>query len=374
MKATTSSTRRARALVAGAACTCVFLVAGCGGLREAPGDTVTSTSPSASASTHAAFALPAPTAPVAAWPGGLTPDVVIDTGSAEPRAIHAVDANTLWAVVGENAVSIDARTGRQLSAFPVEPGSDSITVLDDSVWVKGESSGIVAQYRLPEGTPGARVNASMPSGMVAAHGSVWVSEHREGTVLRIDPTSGSATSITVADAGRSGPQSLVADDRAVYVSVSRTRAVHRIDAKTEVVVRLQGERFACGPMVKVDQVVWGTGCVSGTWVAGFDTSTSGPAGRIDLTDRYAEDMELVGDKLVASTAVSVFTDGVDVLQSPGIAVLDPRSKKLVRTLELTDGGGPSAVAGGRLWVLGLMGGSLLGFDLADLTALVQSRS
>ena len=95
-------------------------------------------------------------------------------------------------------------------------------------------------------------------------------------MLRIDPVTGEDTKIKIVTQGSSGPQSLLADDGGVFVAVSRDKALYRIDAATETVEKLQGEVFACGGMAKVGQIVWGTGCFSGPWVAGFDTQTLQP--------------------------------------------------------------------------------------------------
>lgn len=369
MKHTTGPTRPTRARFAVLTCVCLGLVAGCGGVADGAETPVATHAATAASTMEPTFSLAAPVPAASPWPGGLTPDVVVPLGTVPARAIVAVDDRTLWTIVGEHAVSLDARTGRQLSSFPVEPGSDAITVLGGSVWVKGEASGIVAEYAIADGAPGARLDASMASGLVAAHGSVWIAEHRTGKVLRIDPTTGAASEITVVEPGRSGPQSLLADESGVLVAVSRTRSLYRIDAATEAVTRLAGDRFACGGMARLASVVWGTGCFSGTWVAGFDASTARPAGFIDLAGRYAEDVEVVGDLLVASTARSVFTEGADVIKDPGLAVLDPRTRTALRAVDLVDGGGPSAVGGGRLWVVGVVEGALLGFDLAEIAAL-----
>lgn len=185
-------------------------------------------------------------------------------------------------------------------------------------------------------------------------------------MLRIDPVTGEDTKIKIVTQGSSGPQSLLADDGGVFVAVSRDKALYRIDAATETVEKLQGEVFACGGMAKVGQIVWGTGCFSGPWVAGFDTQTLQPAGRIGLGDRFGESLALVDDRLWASIAVEADEAGKLVTSRTALAVLDPALKSVTRTFELLDGGGPTALAGDRLWVVGRAGNTILGFDTADL--------
>jgi hypothetical protein len=280
--------------------------------------------------------------------------------------IHAT-ADALWATVGEHAVQIDPSTGQQVTSFPVEPGSEALVVAGEWLWVKGERSGILAQYHLPDGTPGARMSAWMPSGLTVAHGAVWVSQHRQGTVLKIDPVTGDSTEIKVVGKGSSGPQSLLADEESIYVAVSRENAVYRIDAATEVAEKLQGEKYACGDMAKVGDVVWGTGCFSGPWVAGFDTETLQPGGYIDLGDRFAESLTHVNDRLWASLAVEAVEGGQLVTSRTALALLDPTTQTVVNTIELLDGGGPMALTGDRLWVIGRVGNTILGFDTTDLS-------
>ena len=348
----------------------VTLAGGCAaGEAEGGGSTPRETTPAASQSTGQppSLALSGPTSPPSAWPGGLTPSVVIDAGDPSVGGLHAAE-DALWVIVDDHAVRIDPITGEQVSSFPVEPGSESLAVAGDWLWVKGERSGMIAQYRLPDGAPGKRMSAWMPSGLLVAHGSVWVSQHRQGTVLRIDPVTGESTEVKVVAQGSSGPQSLLADDESVFVAVSRDNALYRIDPTTEAVEKLQGGAYACGGMAKVGQVVWGTGCFSGPWVAGFDTQTLQPAGQIDLGDRFGESLALVDDRLWVSIAVEAVEGGQVVTSQTGLALLDPAAHMVVRTFELLDGGGPMALAGDRLWVVGRTGNTILGFDTADLAA------
>ena len=359
-----------RAAALAVALAVVALAGGCAaGEPEGGGSATGETSPAVSESTaqRPPLALPGPTSPPSAWPGGLTPSVVIDAGDAPVGGIHAVE-DALWVIVDDHAVRIDPITGEQVSSFPVEPGSESLAVAGDWLWVKGERSGMIAQYRLPDGAPGKRMSAWMPSGLLVAHGSVWVSQHRQGTVLRIDPVTGDSTEVKVVAQGSSGPQSLLADDESVFVAVSRDNALYRIDPTTEAVEKLQGGAYACGGMAKVGQVVWGTGCFSGPWVAGFDTQTLQPAGQIDLGDRFGESLALVDDRLWVSIAVEAVEGGQVVTSQTGLALLDPAAHMVVRTFELLDGGGPMALAGDRLWVVGRTGNTILGFDTADLAA------
>ncbi|KGN32323.1 hypothetical protein N802_18335 [Knoellia sinensis KCTC 19936] len=343
-----------------------LLVAGCNGGMSTT-DPVARASGSSAVSTpqHVPFALPPPSPPSAPWPSGLTPSAIIGTGEGVAGVLN-VEGDTIWTVVDGHAVNLDARTGAQLSSFPVQGGVDRIAVTGEWAWATGELAGVVVQYHLPDGKQGNVVPALKPVDLVIAHGSVWVSQHHEGTVLRIDPITGQTREVQVVKKDRAGPQSLFADDAAVYVTVPRDRALYRIDPRTGATAQLRGEALACGGMEKVGAVIWATGCFSGQQVVGFDTTSRRSAGSISLGERYSEDVALVDGFLWASIAVESDVTGEMVTDRTALALLDPRSRKVVRTLELPDGGGTLAVAGGKLWAVGRTGNTILGFDSSDL--------
>lgn len=96
-------------------------------------------------------------------------------------------------------------------------------------------------------------------------------------------------------------------------------------------------------MAKVGQVVWGTGCFSGQWVAIFDTQSLQPAGQIDLGDRFGESLALVDERLWVSIPIQTVEGGQVVTSRTGLALLDPAAHMVARTFELLDGGGPLAL-------------------------------
>ena len=274
-------------------------------------------------------------------------------------AIVAVAA--LVAPIGWAVVSLDALRGEDLPAegsMPVierifRPGLGAmagIAVLDGDAWVG--SSSIPGVVRL-NGLTGAvddsvRVHRfpevdvqthQLISDVVAAFGSIWVIENEEGTLTRVDPTTGHLTATVRVDPF---PTRVAAGAGALWV-INSSGTVNRIDPSTDrVVATVPLPADMTGVAIAGDDAgIWV--CGEGGWIVRIDPGTNGLGVRVKMQE--------------APTAVAVGDDAVWVAQRFEHAVfqLDPQSGAVIARYDV--GWSPSSivVAAGRAWVASVDG-------------------
>jgi YVTN family beta-propeller protein len=116
---------------------------------------------------------------------------------------------------------------RNPSGFPV----GALAVGAHAVWVVN-SAGTVSRLDPARGAVAAPIIVGeQPSAIASGAGAVWVANHRDGTVTRIDPIDASqavTTTITVGD----GPAAIAVGARAVWVADELADTVVRIDPDT----------------------------------------------------------------------------------------------------------------------------------------------
>jgi hypothetical protein len=122
----------------------------------------------------------------------------------------------VWATPGtDELVELGARDGSvvQLGGFDGDQGITSVAVAAD-VWAAG--AGVAWQVRPSLARPTATFPAGRgPTGIAVGAASVWTANSLDGTVTRIDPQSGSASTITVGGT----PGELVVANGLVWVTV-----------------------------------------------------------------------------------------------------------------------------------------------------------
>lgn len=210
-----------------------------------------------------------------------------------------------------------------------------------------------------------------PSGMVAAHGSVWVASRHTGTVVRIDPKTNAVTA-TVTVGGE--PAYVVDDGTAVWVVEFTGNALARIDPATNAVttVALPGSPggwpvFGAGAIfqatsagiAKVDpssravvKTVPTNGQSGVAFGAGLVWTGAGAKGltRLDPATLAVKDTI---DPDVDSSGVIAF-DGTWMWSGGGSTVtqLDATSGTVLASYKLPENvdSGMGAASGGRFWV------------------------
>ena len=135
----------------------------------------------------------------------------------------------------ERTVSrIDPTTNEVVATIGVGTAPTGVAVDDRWVWVTNRLDHSVTRIDPGDGATQAFAVGASPLGVVAAHGSIWVVDGGDSLVERIDPASGAVTR-TVAVG--SDPTSIAAtpDGDALWVVNTGSGTVFRIDAETATV-------------------------------------------------------------------------------------------------------------------------------------------
>lgn len=162
-----------------------MLVAACG----------TASSPQPATPTTEPQASMASSAPTAAIPPAATPTI----GAIVPEAVFLPDGAVGTIQVTDDAVWVFDLTG----VTRVDPATNTSTHLPltvvgggpsvlgsigfDSIWAGDFDLGQVRRYDATTGELRATVETRTPEGVLATDDGVWVANHRNGTVSRIDP-------------------------------------------------------------------------------------------------------------------------------------------------------------------------------------------
>jgi class 3 adenylate cyclase len=189
-----------------------------------------------------------------------------------------------------------------------------------------------------------------PGGLVAAAGSIWVTDPVEDVMRRIDPETG-AVSDTVGRVG-SGPTSLAFGDSSVWVVDEDGRAVRRIDPDRGEVV---------GPPIEVGNgpsaIAFGEG---GAWVV---NALEGTVSRIDPERSREIDVIAVGAD-PAGIAVGAGAVWVAVRSSRSVLRIDPGTNSVVERFGVGNEPAGVAVEGGLVWVANATDGTITRVDAA----------
>ena len=173
-----------------------------------------------------------------------------------------------------------------------------------------------------------------PSGVAVGYGSVWVTNSSDGTLSRIDATTGIVTK-PIALGG--GATDVAAGYGAVWVSDEAGGRVLRVDPQINQIT--QPINVGTGPTA----ITVGFGSV---WVA---NSLDGTVSRIDPQTNHVTAVVQVGD---GPDAIAAGAGGVWVANEFGrsVARIDPTTDTVTRAIAVGNGPRGLAIAGGLLWV------------------------
>jgi YVTN family beta-propeller protein len=185
--------------------------------------------------------------------------------------------------------------------------------------------------------------------VLPAAGSIWVSNHHDGTVAVVDPiTNHVTTSIPVFRSGCCGAQALATDGTSIWVAIPgidlSESAIVRIDASTPAVTgTLTGiPDGPCGGLTVAARTVWSTaGNCDGEGIMLDDAATNQLTGYFHLPGTP-------GDLTYAFGSIWLLTTSPDQLVR-----IDPTTHAVISVLPLpADPWGTNAVLsdGHRLWV------------------------
>jgi DNA-binding beta-propeller fold protein YncE len=138
----------------------------------------------------------------------------------------AVAGDAVWVAGQATVTKIDAATGFTLGSMPVDTATaetSSIAVGRDeaSIWFASSAGDSLA--RIDErsvGTTRTFPVGAGPSDVAVGEGAVWVANSRDGTISRVDPKTGTSTSIKLGQA----PGGVVAAYGAVWTTPGEPRS------------------------------------------------------------------------------------------------------------------------------------------------------
>lgn len=217
-----------------------------------------------------------------------------------------------------------------------------------SVWVANHADGTISRVDPASGQVTATITVGGgPGGVATGPDAVWVANFGDGSVERVDPDTNRVVGRTQLGGQ---PVGIVASGADVWVG-NFDGSVERLDAATGVVrarVRVGGK---CGAVLLASGRLW-VGNADGT-VATIDPATGAVAGSPIP----------VG---VDTDALAAGADGiwVSTYESATVALVDPSSRTVVRSVHLPGRGGGVAVAAGSVWASVYDGAKVLRVDPA----------
>ena len=212
--------------------------------------------------------------------GSIVPEAVFEPDLTVGSLLAADDA--VWAFDWSGVTRIDPATN-QVVRFTLKAadGSERPSVFGavgfGSIWVGDFDRGEVRRYDENTGELMIAISAASPEGLVVAGDSVWVANHRTGSVSRIDP----ATNLVVATVklgqdGRSGPERIIAAGGNIWTGIPNELAVGGIDPETNSslgLITVITPGIPCGDIGAFDGRLYVSGCANAQALAVVDTRT-----------------------------------------------------------------------------------------------------
>jgi DNA-binding beta-propeller fold protein YncE len=161
-----------------------------------------------------------------------------------------------------SVVEVDARTTRVLRTFKLADGAVRIASAGRYLWVTNDENTVTrVDPRSGRVGPVVRVGNG-PIGLAAGDGRVWVANSDDGTVSRIDATSGRRIGSPVKVGG--APVAVTVTGGSVWVAGQETKSLTRIDPSSG---RVVGEAYELG--IEPRGIAGGAGAV---WTVGTNPS------------------------------------------------------------------------------------------------------
>jgi YVTN family beta-propeller protein len=273
---------------------------------------------------------------VAAIVGGF----VLSAGAASPRPRLAQGASGI--------VAVSAAADRISVASPLPGSISAVTTGAGSVWVADSGDGTVSRIDPSSGILVGSVHVGGdPASIASGAGSIWVADTDGATILRINPTTETVTQTI--RLGGANPDALAFGAGRLWIADSSTRALYELDPATGDLLR------TIALNVTPSAIAFGQ---DGLWVAGYDSGTvlklAPTSGRVIASVRVGTGPASLGfadgDLWVANTLDST------------VSRVDPLRLDVQATIPV--GSGPSAVvaADGSVWVANEYSGTISRID------------
>jgi len=306
----------------------------------------------------AATSTSAPPAPPSAAPSSLPIRTIASTAIPALQVTDmSVSGGTIWMITGSTTSTLDpaTKTVTETKINTCCDELDGIEVTDSAVWLADFGASEVIRADKSGSGPLKRIPVGAAEDVLAVGGTIWVTNHHEGSISRIDATSGAVLGTEViGQAGHNGPQRLAQGDGSVWVDESNTSEVIRLDPATgKVVARISVPDFPpCGGILVTEQAVWATGCHDSPAMVRIDPATNNVAAVVVL-DAFAQDVVDVNGTIWVPVGGSDFiAPGQSSAAAGELERVDPLTNTV--TTKLTTDGlddvAGSVVVGDSLWL------------------------
>jgi YVTN family beta-propeller protein len=174
-----------------------------------------------------------------------------------PNGSVALDDASVWAVFGDSTFARLDTAGNILGRTLAGSQPEGVVAAGGSVWVTNSGDATVQRFNpvtFREGPLRTFNVGSRPSGIAYADGAIWVASAGDAVVTRIDPDSGATLPIAVGE----GPSAVAAASGAVWVASPAARTVSRIDPRTNEVVATIDIGNAPSGIAVANGVLWVT--------------------------------------------------------------------------------------------------------------------
>lgn len=326
----------------------VFAVAACSAAPASSGGS----QHSATASSRPApsyLALPTPTPlPGPTSAGTLSSIKATRIPLSYPAELSAV-GDAVWAQTGSQLARFSVATSQGDLVNPGTMGHelDNLLATPTAIWLADFDGSQVVRLDPTTGAQVAQIAVGAAEDVIDVKGTIWVTNHHEGSVSRIDAATNTVVDTTLIGVGGSnGPQQLTEGAGSVWVGESNNHTVIRLDPATgKVITKITvPDAFqACGGLVATGTAVWITGCHEVPMILRIDPKTNTVVSTITL-DAFAQDPVVIGG------AVWVAVGGMGSIHA--LERINPATNKVDRRIDVPafeDVYG-SEIAGGDLWV------------------------
>ncbi|MFH8251344.1 hypothetical protein ACH3VR_13310 [Microbacterium sp. B2969] len=297
-----------------------------------------------------------PTATDAPAVEGVTAEAEFQTDAPTGTFVEADGA--VWLFTRKGVTRVDSKTNEATDIPLLDADGNEASgdygpfgaVGFGSLWVSDFPNDEIRRYAMTGGRPTQIIPSPNSTTMLVLGDDLWVAHHLDGTVTRLDPTSGEViATVAVGKARKGGPEGLAELDGKVWVSVENEGYVAGIDPATDAVIGTIDAlppATPCGDIGTMGTRLYSAACPREHALAVVDTASMSPVGSLSF-DGVVLAPAAIGDGLwlcVARPASGPWTEGE-------VTRLDPETLEVGATKTVT-GGAPVAIfsAGGSVWV------------------------
>ena len=188
--------------------------------------------------------------------GQVTGSVAVaGTAFGSPNGSVALDDGSAWVVFGDSTFARLDAAGRILGETLVGNQPAGVVAAAGSIWVTNSGDSTVQRFSAEtfrEGPLRTFNIGRQPTGIVYAEGAIWVASAGDGVVTRIAPDSGGTLPISVGE----GASAVAAGSGAIWVANTTAGTISRIDPSTNEVVATIETGNAPSGLAAAEGVLW----------------------------------------------------------------------------------------------------------------------